>query len=163
MKKKNRGIKFLRQLKVLCLKFYRINDSPQKIALGLGVGVFLGVMPGVGIIAALVVATIFKVNRISALLGTLVTNTWLSFAIFLLSIKTGSVIMGLRWQDVYTQCMGFIRHFHWINLFKISLLKIILPVVIGYVVISLGLAVITYAAALITIRYSRKIKSLRRL
>ena len=158
MKLKPKKLNLFRQIKLLYLKLYRINDSPEKIAQGLGVGVFLGIMPGVGIIAALIVASLLKLNRISILLGTLITNTWLSFATFILSIKIGSAIMGLRWQEVYRQCLEILKDFHWINLFKISLLKIILPVVIGYIIISVGFAIIAYIVALITIKYSRKLK-----
>ena len=39
-------------------KLLGINDSPHRIALGIGLGLFLGVLPGTGVIAALAVAFI---------------------------------------------------------------------------------------------------------
>lgn len=51
MKKKNR---ILRLLKLIYIKLFRINDTPQKIAQGFGLGVFLGILPGTGPIAAAV-------------------------------------------------------------------------------------------------------------
>jgi len=84
-----------RFFKVLYLKLFRIDDSPHKIALGFGLGVFLGVMPGMGLIAALAIAIIIKVNRIAALLGSILTNTWLSIPVFFLAVRTGSAVTGV--------------------------------------------------------------------
>jgi len=81
-------------------------------------------MPGTGPIAALFLAWILRVNRAAALLGGLLTNTWLSIAIFLLSIKAGSAIMGTNWQDVRQNWLLFLKDFHWLNLFKLSILKL---------------------------------------
>lgn len=129
-------------------KLFGINDTPQKIALGLGLGVFLGTLPGTGPIAALIVASIFKLNRASALLGTLLTNTWLSVVSFVLSVKLGSAILGVRWQEVYNSWLIFFKDFHLWNLFKISLLKIVFPVLLGYLMVSLFVGVIAYLIAL---------------
>ena len=71
----------------LYLKLFRINDTPLKIALGFGLGVFLGVMPGVGPVVALLLAFIFRINRASALLGSLLFNTWSGIISLLLAIE----------------------------------------------------------------------------
>ena len=81
-------------------RLFKINDSPQKIALGLGLGVFAGILPGTGPLAALFLAFIFRANRASALLGSLATNTWISFVTFVLAIKIGSAILEVSWLDV---------------------------------------------------------------
>ncbi|MDI6606430.1 MAG: DUF2062 domain-containing protein, partial [Candidatus Omnitrophota bacterium] len=78
-----------RLFRLFYLKVFRINDSPRKVALGMGLGVFSGILPGTGPIAAVCLAFIFRANRAAALLGSLITNTWLSFFIFLVAIKTG--------------------------------------------------------------------------
>ncbi len=44
-----------------------INDSPHKVAGGFAVGVFLGILPGAGAFAAVVLAYILQVNRAWAL------------------------------------------------------------------------------------------------
>lgn len=41
------------------LKLFQINDTPQRIALGVGLGVFTGIIPGAGPIAALFLAMLF--------------------------------------------------------------------------------------------------------
>ncbi|MBU1727661.1 MAG: DUF2062 domain-containing protein, partial [Candidatus Omnitrophica bacterium] len=112
--------KILRFFRFLYLKLFRINDSPQKIALGLGLGVFLGILPGTGPIASLSLAFVFRINRASALLGSLLTNTWLSFVTFILAIKIGSFMLKLNWQETYSQYSEFLKSFHWADLFKLS-------------------------------------------
>ena len=94
MDKKSVLSRISRFFKALYLKIFRIDDSPQKIALGFGLGVFLGVMPGMGPIAALAIAFLLKANRASALLGSILTNTWLSIPVFFLAVKTGAVVTG---------------------------------------------------------------------
>jgi len=130
-------------------KLFRINDTPQRIALGLGLGVFSGILPGTGPIAALFLAFLLRVNRASALLGGLATNTWLSVVTFLLSVKLGSAIMKLDWQDVYWDWRLFLKDFHWSILLKLSILKIILPVMVGYFLVAFCLGLVVYLTTLI--------------
>lgn len=140
-----------RFFKLIYLKLFRINDTPNRIAIGFGLGVFLGSMPGAGPLAAVFFALLLRVNRASALAGALLTNTWLSIAFFLLSIRIGSRISGLSYNDLCNQWSIFLKDFHWINLFQFSAYKIILPVVAGYVVISLFLGILSYALAYVFI------------
>ncbi|MFH1441536.1 MAG: DUF2062 domain-containing protein [Candidatus Omnitrophota bacterium] len=152
MKKKNN---IFRLLRLLYLKLFRINDSPQKIALGLAVGIFLGILPGTGPIAALCAAFILRINRASALIGSLLVNTWTNILTFLLAIKIGSVIMGLDWQKVYTESLSIFKNFHLANLFKLPILKILYPVLIGYFVISAIAGFIAYLTALVIVKRIR--------
>lgn len=155
MKKNNRP-SLIRLLRFIYLKLFRINDSPQKIAQGLGLGAFLGILPGTGPIAALFLAFILRVNRIGALLGSILTNTWLSFLIFPLSIKVGSIIMDLRWQEVNSNWLRFLKEFRFADLFRLYALTIILPVIIGFFVIAFCLGLFTYLIALIILKQTRK-------
>jgi len=140
-----------RFLKFIYIKLFRINDSPQKIALGFALGVFLGVMPVTGPTDTLLLALLFRLNRASALLGCFLTNTWTTILTFLLAIKTGSYIMRTDWHSIYAACQQLLKHFHWVYLFKLSVLKILFPVIIGYIVISLFFAFLSYLFALIVV------------
>ncbi len=159
-KKKN---KLARLLKFLYLKLFRINDTPQKIALGAGLGVCLGILPGTGPLAAIFMAFILRVNRAATLLGSLLTNTWLSFVTFVLSIKIGSSIMGISWQDVYSAWLQIIKNFKVTTLFKTATIEILLPLIIGYFVVSVSLGIIVYIAVLIIIKRvrQRRLKKLK--
>src|SRR5690349_15972540 len=94
-------------------KLIKINDSPQKIAAGFGLGVFCGILPGTGPAASVVLAFFFRVNKVAAFIGGLLTNTWLSIVTFVLAVKIGSVVMGLDWQAVYAQCKAVVENFNW--------------------------------------------------
>ena len=155
LKSKNRLARFF---KFLYLKLFRINDSPQKIALGFGLGIFLGILPGTGPIASLAAAFVLRVNRASALLGSLLTNTWLSFVTFALAVKIGSAVLGVSWQETSGQINRLIKHFHWKDLFNVSILKIALPLIIGYLIISFCLGLIAYLVALLILKLKKNVK-----
>lgn len=138
---------FKRFFRFLYLKLMKINDSPHRIALGLGLGVMTGILPGAGPIAALFLAFCFKVNRASALIGSLLTNTWLSLVTFILAVKLGSGIMKVNWQGMRQDWIIFWKDFHGINLLKLSFLKIFLPLIIGYLVVAFCLGFLFYLIA----------------
>lgn len=150
--------KIYRFFKFIYLKLFRINDTPQKIALGLGLGVFLGIIPGSGPIAALFLAWALRLNRISALLGSLLTNTWLSIVTFLLATKIGSTIMKLNWQNTYYCWKSVLKNFHWKSLFKLSFLKVILPVIVGYFIVAFTIGFMVYLIMLMVILIYRRKK-----
>jgi uncharacterized protein (DUF2062 family) len=135
---------FKRAITILYIKLVRTNDTPQKTALGFGLGVFSGILPGTGPIAAVFLASLIRVNRASALLGSLVTNTWLSFATFLISVKIGSSLTGAAWQDVKEKWIFLLKNFTFAGLFKVSVLKIILPVILGYLVVAFCCGLLSY-------------------
>jgi len=139
----------------LIRQLFKINATPQSISLGLGLGVFLGIFPGTGPLAALFLAFILRVNRAAILLGSLLTNTWLSIVTFIFSIKIGSWLMRLDWQEVRQDWLLFLKDFHWLALFKLSILKIILPVIVGYIVVAFCLGLFVY---LITLGLLTKIR-----
>jgi uncharacterized protein (DUF2062 family) len=130
-------------------QLFKIDDSAQKVALGFGIGVFLGVFPGTGPLAALFCAWLFRLNRASALLGSLLTNTWISLVIFLLAVKAGSAVMRVGWQEVHKAGLDLIKDFHWAKLWSVSIGKIALPLLIGYTLIGLVLGLLAYLITLI--------------
>ena len=129
----------------------KASDSPQKKALGFGLGVFLGVIPGTGPIASLVAASFLRLNRASALLGSLLTNTWLSIVIFASAVKVGSYVMGISYRQSFQDWKIFAQQFHFSKLFQVSLLKMALPVLLGYFFVSLCVGFAAYLIALMVI------------
>lgn len=144
-----RSFKFFR---LLYLKLCRINDTPQKIALGIGLGVFSAIIPGTGPLAALFLAFIFRANRASALLGSLLVNTWFSLLILLPAIKLGAGILGLNWQVIYQEWVSLLKGPNKASLFKLPILKIAFPVILGYLLIAFCLALFSYLFALAIIK-----------
>jgi len=145
-----------RLVSVLYVKLVRTNDTPQKVALGFGLGVFSGILPGTGPIAAVFLASLAKVNRATALLGSLATNTWLSFVTFLISIKIGSGLIGADWQDIKEKWSMLFKHFSFLGLFKLSVLKIIFPVMLGYLVVAICCGLVSYAVLILILKLRKK-------
>lgn len=152
MKKESLKDKAIGLFKKIYVKLVKINDTPQKVALGLGLGAFAGILPGTGPVAALFLAFIFRANRASAFLAGLLTNTWLSFITFVLAVKIGSVILGVNWQEIYRQTLNLAKNFKWASLFKVSIFEVLLPLVIGYLVISFCLGLVVYLVSLLILK-----------
>ena len=149
---RQRAARFFRYI---YLKLFRINDSPERVAFGLGIGVFFGVMPGMGPLVALFFAMILKANRAAALVGSILTNTWLSIPVFVAAAKAGSFITGSSYTYLHDQWHIFLKDFRWAALFKVSVYKLLVPVLVGYIVVSFVIGAIVYVIALFTLRYSR--------
>ncbi len=160
-KKRNIPEKFSRFIKFIYLKTFRINDAPWKISLGFGLGVFTGIMPGIGPLVALLLAIIFRVNRASAVLGSLIFNTWTGVISFLLAVKIGASLMGLSYQGVYDSWNLLLKNFNWQNLFQASVIKTLLPIALGYLFISFFTSA-AVAAVIYFIAKARKRRSLAR-
>jgi uncharacterized protein len=149
----NRSMRFL---KSLYLRIFRINDSPQRVAIGFGLGAFMGILPGTGPLAALLFAALFRVNKAAAFLGGLLTNTWLSLLTIALSIKIGASIMGLDSAEVYNTWKSVLKNFHWKQVLESRVLSLILPVLTGYLIVALCLGVIAYFGALVFLTIQRR-------
>jgi uncharacterized protein (DUF2062 family) len=136
------------ELKKLTLKekiitLLKLNNSPQGIALGVSIGVFICILPLYGLHTILVIlaaVTIKRANKIAILLGTNVSLpptlpliTWAGYSI-------GKVILGKNYP---TLRLTDIRH-----LTKETIIQFYYPLFIGSVIEGLILAVIFYFIAL---------------
>ncbi len=132
-----------------------INDSPHKIAAGFGLGIFTGILPGMGPMASVVLAVFFKVNRAAALVGSVLTNTWLSFVTFVLSVQIGASLLGKNWQELGEQYRDLLHDFHWRDLGSTVFLQALLPVLLGYVVVGVGAGLIGYGICWLVLKVHR--------
>ncbi len=82
------------RIKIFFKKFFLINDTPHKIAAGAALGIFLGIVPGEGVMTTLVLASLFRFNRAAALIGVLATNMWTTLAVLPLAAGVGSFLFG---------------------------------------------------------------------
>ncbi|MFA5156272.1 MAG: DUF2062 domain-containing protein [Candidatus Omnitrophota bacterium] len=130
--------------KYIYTQLFLINDTPQKTAAGFGLGVFLGIIPGTGPLAALFCAMLLRVNKASAFLGSILVNTWINIVTFLLAIKIGSAIMAVDWRTVYAS----------------SAFKVIAPVLaIGYFVIAACAGIAAYLIVLLILKLVKNERS----
>jgi len=139
-------------------KLFKIDDTPQRIALGFGLGAFLGIFPGTGPLAALFLSAILHINRAAALAGSLLTNTWSSFIVLILAFKLGSLTIGAEWQDIAKGWSALQNDFHWHKLFDLSVLRVALPVLLGYIIIGFIFGLLVYLITLLVLKTARKEK-----
>ena len=88
-------MKLIRQLKYLYIRFIRLRGDPRELALGTALGVFAGMMPIVPFQTALAVtlAVLFKGSKITAALGTWVSNPLNWYFLYYYSYRTGVWIL----------------------------------------------------------------------
>lgn len=92
-----------KNFKEMVLHAWRMDNSPDSLAKGLGVGLFVGFLPlpAFQAVIALALAHFFGVNRILAMAGTLATNWFTMPAIFVGAVWTGSTILpGMKKESV---------------------------------------------------------------
>lgn len=144
-------------------KIFNIDDSPQKVAIGFGLGVFFGVMPAMGPIASVFFAAILRVNKAAALAGSILTNTWLSIPAFVSAAAIGSFITNLSYKDIMNTWSVLCKNFTWQALFTFSFYDILYPVITGYVIVSSVLAFLAYTVTLAILSSIKRGKSGRRI
>jgi uncharacterized protein (DUF2062 family) len=90
-------LKFTRQLKYYYWRFIRLRGQPNELALGMALGVFTGMMPIVPFQTALAVtlALFLKCSKITAALGTWVSNPLNWYFLYYSSFKIGAFVLGL--------------------------------------------------------------------
>ncbi len=132
----------LRTLKRFYYRFLRIRGTPHQVAMGLALGVFVGMTPFLGIhtVIAVMLASVFKLSKISAGIGVFITNPFTAPLIYPLTYRIGTLVI------------GFSDPSQWHNLFQsggvIALMKdspsILFDLMVGGGILGLFLAVITY-------------------
>ncbi|MGA7104402.1 MAG: DUF2062 domain-containing protein [Candidatus Deferrimicrobiaceae bacterium] len=93
-----------RIFRYIYLRLIRVGGDPVHIALGFSLGVFLGVFPtfGIGIPLSLLLASVFRWNRVSAMLGSLVMNPITTPLFWTLSGTLGAAIFRVNASKVIT-------------------------------------------------------------
>ena len=78
------------------LRLLRLQGKPEAIARGWAVGIFAGCFPffGLQIIIALILATLFRGNKIAAATGTWISNPLTYLPIFVFNFQIGQLIAG---------------------------------------------------------------------
>jgi uncharacterized protein (DUF2062 family) len=118
-------------------KFFLINDSPQKVAGGAALGIFLGIFPGEGILSALFFSAIFRLNKLSATAGVLAANMWATFIFLPPSVAIGSFLF----RRDYSELMGQFNRFHQADTIKETFFLSLsifsasaLPILVGFLI-----------------------------
>ena len=81
-----------------------IEDTPHRTALAFAIGVLIAFSPFLGIHMgiALLVAFLFRLNRVAILLGTYVNNPWTLAPMYLAGTSLGCLLLGVSKQGLDT-------------------------------------------------------------
>ncbi len=98
MAQNNRSLNYERRLKYYYLRFLRLRGEPHELALGIAIGVFSGMMPilPAQIVFAVALALLFKASKITAALGTWVSNPLNWYFIYVYDFKLGAYLLGVE-------------------------------------------------------------------
>ena len=93
-----------RSFRYIYLRLVRVGGDPVHVARGFALGVFLGVFPtfGAGIPLSLILASLLRWNRVSAVLGSLVMNPLTTPFFWTLSGMVGAAIFHADAKKVLT-------------------------------------------------------------
>ncbi len=122
----------------------------------MGLGVFLGIIPGAGPIISLILASALKLNKAAALLGCLATNTWISFISAAMAVKIGAYVFHLEWQKLWLDAKNLIQNLRISDLFNLTFSEILVPVLTGYLIIATCLALVAYLGSFLMITQYKK-------
>jgi uncharacterized protein len=104
------GIK--RLIRYYYLRFIRLRGEPHELALGMSFGIFSGMMPIMPFQMALAVALalVFKGSKLTAALGTWVSNPLNWYFLYLYSYKIGAWLLGVEGQGArFSSIMTAVR------------------------------------------------------
>jgi uncharacterized protein (DUF2062 family) len=136
--------KLILKIKNFFIQFFIIDDTPHKVAGGAALGIFLGILPGEGLLTTLFFAWLFRLNRLSATAGVLAFNMWATAIILPPAAAIGGFLFRINPNDLIqnfyaTYHLG-LKYF----LSKIILLDLVLPLIAGYLVVAGAIALVLY-------------------
>lgn len=142
--------------KVIHRYICRSSKDPESMARGVGLGLFVGFLPSFGfqIVLALFLAGFFNANRITAMLGTLVTNPFTTIPLSVLSIWVGDWILpGSTFSNISAEAITAIN---WSELFS-SPGRLGTAYLLGCLTLSLISSLLGYSAMKIYFANSRRV------
>ncbi|HET9488309.1 MAG TPA: DUF2062 domain-containing protein [Methylomirabilota bacterium] len=139
-----------------------LDDPPGKIALALAVGVFISCTPFLGLqtILAILVATLFPLNRLATVTGVWLNLPWFAPFVYGAALKVGAVLVpdpyGVRdaWLAYLVEHPGRLSWSDMVALFQ----EVSLPLLVGTAVVggAAGLATYLVALGIISARRARR-------
>lgn len=135
--------------------FFTLDDSPQNIAGGAALGVFLGILPGEGVATTLIIASLLKLNKASATAGVLATNIWGT----VLALPIATFVGGYIFKENPAQLSAqFDRTYHLglkFFLSKAIFFDLALPIMVGFIISAGIIASIFYVTIYFLLKYKK--------
>jgi uncharacterized protein len=91
-------IKLLRHAKARFLEVAGVHDRPERLAAAWALGIGIGLSPLIGLhtVIALVLAIIFRLNKLDVVLGTFIINPWTVAFYFPAAVYVGRWVTGVN-------------------------------------------------------------------
>ncbi len=137
-----RRFSFVRQFKLNLLRLLRIRKSPDEIAKGLALGVFIGMTPTFGfqMVIAIFFALLLSENKIAAAVGVWITNPLTAPFIYALEYESGRLVMGMGRAHLPAELT--------FSAFRELGHEVIVPLCLGSLIYGILCAALTYAITL---------------
>ncbi len=152
-------------LKYYYYKLVRQAGTPEYLARGMALGLFIGFLIPMGgqIIVVLVLAVWLKASKILAIAGTMVTNWFTVIIIYPLQCLIGSYLLfhPLKYSALQEQFRGLTENFSYSALWALGL-EIAVPFFVGGLFLGIIAGFAGYRITLSLVREYRKHKELRR-
>ena len=139
--KKNQS-RIVTSLKKTYKRFLKIRGHPHEIALGMALGLFVGMTPLMGVHTAIAVffAAMFKWNKISAAIGVWITNPLTAFTIYPVNYFVGAKLTGVSGSYILSNGLDFSTLYQLI----LEVPEFVWALIIGGIVLGLPLSVAGY-------------------
>lgn len=141
---------------------FQINETPHRIALAFAMGVFIGISPLLGLhyIGAVLLAMMFRLSKLVAIIGVSVNNPWTIVPLSTFSVWIGAKMLGIKqvlpevdWGSISLSSIAM----KFTNLDKLSnLIKELWPLLSAFFVGSFLICTITAIASYFVIRQLAK-------
>jgi len=141
---------FFRQFKLNIIRLARIQATPDTIARGMALGLFIGMTPtfGVQMFLALIFAFILRQNKIAAVIGVWNTTPVTAPFIYGLEYEVGRVLLGLPHPQMALEfTYEALRGVGW---------QVVAPLWFGSIILGVPVALIGYALTLRFVPTMRK-------
>ncbi|MGH9317569.1 MAG: DUF2062 domain-containing protein [Thermoanaerobaculia bacterium] len=119
-RRRHHPLRWRRRFRVLVLDLLGREESPERVAAAIALGIGIGFSPLIGlhIWIALGLALLFRLNTIDAALGSLVGNFWTWPPVFHFGYRLGRLLLGsphrsmprLNWTPLLQQDMTWVLH-----------------------------------------------------
>lgn len=129
----------------------RMRAHPERIARGFAVGLFIGMLPGAGVLAALALAFLLRLHKPAVTLGALVNNPWTTPFFYLAAYQLGKRLTGFESNLAWNGWHSWQDAAWWT-----ALLRMLRPTLLGTVLIGAALALVGYAVVYLLLRDARR-------
>jgi uncharacterized protein len=133
------------RLRALFRALLQTDDTPNRVALAFGIGVFIAFFPLLGIHTglALLIAMLFRLNKVAILAGAWVNNPWTLGPMYLAGTLVGCVLLGVPSQDIHGIDWSLHGVAFYEELFE-SLRPLVAPFLVGNLAVGIVAGILAY-------------------